>query len=251
MEVDRKPDQLCCKSCQNTFPFDEKHFTKDKSQRFGLKAIYLECNRKSCAERRLCYLEASREKDRQRYVNNSARRESAKSRAKARYENYREQIIKYVAHRAKVRRDDRLPRSINEEKREVASQKNRLRCRKNYHQDIETSHAKERSRIRTAKDYEKRKIWKQNNPGKIRASIAKRKGLLKVTSTEIFTRADVERLRERQNGCCFYCNVKITTEGKLRETVDHKLAVSKGGSNAPENIALACLECNMAKGTQG
>jgi 5-methylcytosine-specific restriction endonuclease McrA len=74
--------------------------------------------------------------------------------------------------------------------------------------------------------------------------------LLNSVSAAPFTKADVDGLREKQNGCCFYCDVKMTAEGRLREMVDHKLAVSKGGSNAPENIILACWECNMAKGTQ-
>lgn len=250
METYEKPPSIRCHSCLSTFPFDEKHFTKDKSRHFGFKALCLKCNRKSCAERRLRNLETSRERDRERYANNPARNESAKSRANARYESNREQIIEYVSSRAKARRDMGLPRVINEEKREAALRKNRLRCRKNYHQDIETSRAMERSRIRTAKDYKTRKTWRQNNPGKIRAGIAKRKSLLEAASGGIFTKTDIESLRKRQNGHCFYCNVRMTPEGKLRETIDHKLAVSKGGSNAPENIVLACLECNMAKSNQ-
>ena len=239
-----------CKFCQNTFLFDERYFTKDKSRRFGFKPLCLECNRNSCAERRLRNLEAAREKDRQRYATNSERKESAKSRARMYYENNRERVIENVARRAKARSTAGLPRVISMEKRKLAADKNRIRCQNNYHSDIEKSRAKERSRVRTEKDRKTRRIWRQNNPGKIRAAIAKRKGLLKSACAEIFTVADIENLRERLNGCCFYCNVKMTTSCELRETIDHKLAVSKGGTNAPENIVLACLKCNMAKGIQ-
>ncbi len=239
-----------CKSCQNIFSFDEKYFTKDKSRRFGFKPLCLECNRKSCAERRLRNLEESREKDRQRYANHPVRKESAKSRARAYYENNREQVIENVARRAKIRRAAGLPRVINEEKRKLAAHKNRTRCRNNYHSDIEKSRAKERSRLRTEKDREARRIWRQNNPGKIRANLARRKGLLNSALVVPFTKADIDSLREKQDGCCLYCNVKMTADGRTRGTIDHRLAVSKGGSNEPENIALACWECNIAKGTQ-
>ena len=40
------------------------------------------------------------------------------------------------------------------------------------------------------------------------------------------------------------------TEERLAETVDHIVPVSRGGSNGPENIVLACWECNMAKKDQ-
>lgn len=112
-----------CSSCQTIFPFDGKHFTKDKTRRFGFKPLCVKRNRQSCAEYRFRNLEASREKDRQRYISNSARRDSAKSRAETRYANNREQIIEYVAQRAKARQNAGLPRIINEEKRESAKEK--------------------------------------------------------------------------------------------------------------------------------
>lgn len=183
-----------CKSCQNIFPFDERYFTKDKSRRFGFKPLCLECNRKSCAERRLRNLEVAREKDRQRYATNSERKESAKSRARTYYENNREQVIENVARRAKTRRDAGLPKIIDEEKRKRATHKNRVHCRQNYHSDIEKSRAKERSRMRTEKDREARRIWRQNNPGKIRVNLAKRKGLLNSASVVPFSKADIDSL---------------------------------------------------------
>jgi hypothetical protein len=139
MDVNEEPFSMRCNSCQNIFPFNEKHFTKDKTRRFGFKPLCVECNRKSCAERRLRDLEASREKDRRRYANNLLRKESAKSRAKTYYENNRESVIVNVAHRAKVCREAGLPRIIDEDKRKLAAHKNRIRCRKNYHSDIEGS----------------------------------------------------------------------------------------------------------------
>ena len=48
--------------------------------------------------------------------------------------------------------------------------------------------------------------------------------------------------QERQNGKCYYCGVKA----KL--TLEHLIAVKNDGTNAPDNLVLACQSCNSSKG---
>ena len=46
-----------------------------------------------------------------------------------------------------------------------------------------------------------------------------------------------------QQGACIYCDELM----RYYWTIDHLWPVSKGGSNLPRNIVLACRSCNSAK----
>lgn len=58
------------------------------------------------------------------------------------------------------------------------------------------------------------------------------------------TRADILQKMKDQRGKCYWCKKKI--EGKQYD-VDHIFALSKGGSNNPENICISCKPCNSHK----
>jgi 5-methylcytosine-specific restriction endonuclease McrA len=57
------------------------------------------------------------------------------------------------------------------------------------------------------------------------------------------TGEDIERLFFRQKRRCYWCSCSI----KSGYHVDHIWPLSKGGSNGPENICLACPTCNLTK----
>jgi hypothetical protein len=52
------------------------------------------------------------------------------------------------------------------------------------------------------------------------------------------------RLFERDAWRCCYCGEVVTPD---TATLDHRLPVSKGGGDDPENLATACLMCNSIK----
>jgi 5-methylcytosine-specific restriction endonuclease McrA len=56
---------------------------------------------------------------------------------------------------------------------------------------------------------------------------------------------DILALLEASNGICFYCPADISG-GK--HTIDHFIPLSRGGSNWPSNIRMACVNCNSMKG---
>lgn len=56
------------------------------------------------------------------------------------------------------------------------------------------------------------------------------------------TAEDVKAQYERQKGRCFWCNKKISDYH-----VDHVVPLTKGGSNGPENLVIACPSCNHIK----
>jgi 5-methylcytosine-specific restriction endonuclease McrA len=58
------------------------------------------------------------------------------------------------------------------------------------------------------------------------------------------TRADVLSQFEKQNGRCFWCAEEIQQGG---HTVDHYVPLTKGGSNDPSNLVVACRSCNSRK----
>lgn len=68
---------------------------------------------------------------------------------------------------------------------------------------------------------------------------------------------DVGRLFRSQKGRCHYCGsqflrkrgTRLVGVQAFRFHIEHKIPVCRGGSNFPQNLALACHDCNMSKGT--
>ncbi len=60
-----------------------------------------------------------------------------------------------------------------------------------------------------------------------------------------YSRTDVDRLFQQQDGKCAYCSCKLR-----RFHVDHIIPLARGGSNWPDNLALACTFCNLSKGAK-
>jgi len=69
---------------------------------------------------------------------------------------------------------------------------------------------------------------------------------------------DIRGMHEKQQGRCYYCGAKLFPygiwpksgrfEGARRYQVEHAQPVSRGGTDALENLRLACEECNRHKG---
>ena len=59
----------------------------------------------------------------------------------------------------------------------------------------------------------------------------------------VLSAQDVQRQHAAQKGKCYYCGHNL---GKPYH-VDHVIPLSRGGSNAPENLVLACPHCNLTK----
>jgi hypothetical protein len=60
-------------------------------------------------------------------------------------------------------------------------------------------------------------------------------------------RADLRaHVRERARGYCEYCRIEETSTGH-EFTLDHVTPESQGGPTTPENLAYACIKCNVLK----
>ena len=58
--------------------------------------------------------------------------------------------------------------------------------------------------------------------------------------------AAIALVRMRADGLCEYCHAQEQWQCALF-TIDHVLPLAKGGSNDPDNLALACPHCNRRK----
>lgn len=58
-----------------------------------------------------------------------------------------------------------------------------------------------------------------------------------------YSSADVRLLLRSQKGLCWWCGKPA---GENYE-VDHRIPLSRGGSNYPENLCISCFDCNRSK----
>ena len=86
------------------------------------------------------------------------------------------------------------------------------------------------------------RLARQLHPERTRAhDHAKRTKRMAAPGTH--TAADVRARYQAQGGRCWWCKKKV---GR-RYHVDHIFALANGGTNGPENICIACPECNQKK----
>lgn len=87
--------------------------------------------------------------------------------------------------------------------------------------------------------------WKRENPGLVATTNRNREARL-ANAPGTHSAADVQRIRAQQGNRCFWCGAAL---GRSYH-VDHYIPLSKGGSNWPENLDVACGACNLAKGAK-
>ncbi len=96
---------------------------------------------------------------------------------------------------------------------------------------------------------QKSREYRQLNPDKVKPTTEQQrvKSAMKRARKKSFvgrySKQDVADKLVSQAGKCFYCSTELTDYH-----VDHYIPLSRGGTNWPDNIVLACPECNLAKG---
>lgn len=89
----------------------------------------------------------------------------------------------------------------------------------------------------------------QANKDKFRLNDARRRAR-KAGAEGQHTQADLDRILAEQCGCCPGCNVDLGTLPKAQVHLDHKLPLSRGGSNWSDNLQFMCQPCNDSKGAR-
>lgn len=86
------------------------------------------------------------------------------------------------------------------------------------------------------------KSWRDKNLNRI--SSYNRRGKMKRKQVEgRHTPEDISTIYDLQRGRCAYCSVKVFK----KYHVDHVTPISKGGTNAKENLCISCPTCNLKK----
>lgn len=90
-----------------------------------------------------------------------------------------------------------------------------------------------------------RKAWYDANPGISAVYVARRKAT-RLKAEGSHTIEDIHQLLEAQ-GCSCWCGVSFFV---VNPTIDHKIPLSRGGSNWPTNLQMLCQPCNDSKGSK-
>jgi hypothetical protein len=93
------------------------------------------------------------------------------------------------------------------------------------------------------------RTWRLNNS--FHSSVLdSRKRAARRNAKGTFDHRDISRIWHWQHGNCFWCGVKCGSSPSDTSTyhIDHITPVSKGGSNWPRNLCIACPPCNISKG---
>lgn len=105
--------------------------------------------------------------------------------------------------------------------------------------------AAERDRARYVADPEaikaKVRAWRKLNPVRHNSMGAKRRALIALTPNPV-TQAEAYAILDRAAGRCTYCGVS----GR-RMTLDHIVALTRGGMHVASNLAACCVNCNSTK----
>lgn len=83
--------------------------------------------------------------------------------------------------------------------------------------------------------------WQINNPEKFHSHERKRRLLLQ-NAPGAYTKTDIDKIRMYQDNQCYYCGCALNNEH-----IDHKIPLSKWGTNYPSNLVLSCHSCNLDK----
>ena len=94
-----------------------------------------------------------------------------------------------------------------------------------------------RERVR---EYEK--SYRGNHSIQDRAKTERRRAL-KSSAAGSYSSADVQMQLLMQSGLCWWCGKTLD-----KFHIDHRVPLSRRGSNSPENICITCPVCNLSKG---
>jgi 5-methylcytosine-specific restriction endonuclease McrA len=144
------------------------------------------------------------------------------------------------AHKSQKKEWDRKSYLKHREKRLVA---NKL-YRQKHREELAKKH---KVYVRTHMDaaVQRTKRWRQKNKQKT-AMYAENRRARRASAPGIVTDKEWQLLFIQQNGLCVYCYSDLNKSVAL----DHKLPLSRGGSNELDNLQLLCRNCNSRKHTK-
>lgn len=120
---------------------------------------------------------------------------------------------------------------------------------KQWYQENRTKHLEQtraRYQANPRRKLDANKEWQRKNPERHRllnrAQTARRRARKRENGGS-YTPQDIECAYQLQKGRCWYCQCELN--GKYE--IDHRIPLSRGGSNDAANIVISCQACNRAK----
>lgn len=200
-----------CSKCGNEYPATREYFYVCTGQSSGFKSACKKCTKQDAAKHYREHAEEERERGKKRWREH-------KEYCKAIHARW---VDKYPE-RAKASQDNYARN--NPEKRKAHSA------------------AWRREHPERVKEYQVK--WRREHQDLVRAGCQKRRAR-KLSAEGAHTAKDIREQLKRQKGKCYYCG------GKLENYhVDHVIPLSRGGSDGPDNLVIACPHCNDSKGTK-
>lgn len=218
--------QKRCSNCSNEYPATTEYFKPDKESPSGIHSWCRVCHR-AAAKRR--YQE---------------HRTEINAKTSARYHLNPEPHRLY--HRAHYQKPEVKARCA-EQAREWAKK----------HPEKMREYAKRSRSKRKVKRNEYLRAWRSANPEKTREHSRRHKSSAlqsrvytsrrrahKLASLGRHTKSDVVLQYQSQKGLCWWCGKPLDPK---KYHVDHRVPLSKGGSDDARNICITCPRCNLSK----
>jgi 5-methylcytosine-specific restriction endonuclease McrA len=268
------PQNKACNKCGQSKPATTEFFARDKSKKDGLRSNCKACQRKwreENPEYQRKYHEENPEYDRRyREENHEAiserkrkwREENPEYARRYRKENaekrreydrgFREENPEYA--RKWREENPEYDRRYHEENREAISERHRQWREANpeyARKWREANPEKVRERNRKYREenrqryIEHARAWREANPEKVRAAKVRRRAR-KRNATGSFTAEDIKAIYKSQEGRCWWCQCEVGDTYHI----DHIIPLARGGSNAANNLVIACPTCNLQKGAK-
>jgi 5-methylcytosine-specific restriction endonuclease McrA len=205
-----------CTKCKRELPATLEYFRKSKACRFGVTSVCRDCLTTIDREYRKNNIERLRQYDRERYP---ARKEERSAYYKQWYLENKDKVRDYN----KARREEHKEYYKETHKKYYEANKDRYKQWAKQYREANKDHHRIIKRLARSR----RRAIERSAGGK-------------------YTEDDVRAMYKRQKGKCYYCGEKV---GK-KYHVDHVVPLSRGGSNSPDNLVIACPYCNDSKGTK-
>lgn len=207
----------------------QRRWNEDNRERLSLKGRQW---REENADRKRANDKAWQEANKQRCKQVGAEyRSRNKERLSESQKNYREKNKTSLYEQKKVYR---------EKNKDFVKEINRRWYRANSKRIIEKFSSRYYADPKAKKKYARERH--KQNPDSARTASRNRKARLKGAEGR-HTRDDIDRLYVLQKGRCAICFTAL--RGKFE--IDHRMPLSRGGSNDPSNLQLACKPCNLRK----
>lgn len=229
-DKDRVKEKVCSRCGENKFATVE-NFYRAKTGKYGLDAVCRACRA-------------------QQSITN---REQIRERNRAYYETHKEQIseARRIFHAANKERLNQQSREWNQNNKEKRTEYNRNYWRQVRSLNKEQENERARERYNANREEIRKRINAYRKADKQKESLRRRidnhrRRIRKLQAEGKHTTTDIQSQYNRQRGKCYYCGIKV---GDTYD-VDHIIPLSRGGTNWPDNIVIACPTCNASKGNK-